>query len=137
MQRFHPTTFEEGPLDDLTTGRELWRALSSLDSEPGYSQPVLVEIEGRRLLIVNPGDETLWAWLGGEAPLARGQRLRATPAARFATGLWETFRFKRSALHSSQSSSEMIAGQGTKIHSDSGFRTRLPSSSSTWRAIPT
>jgi outer membrane protein assembly factor BamB len=37
---------------DKATGRELWRALSSVDSEPGYSQPVLVEAEGQRLLIV-------------------------------------------------------------------------------------
>lgn len=34
------------------TGREIWRALSSVDSEPGYSQPVLAVIDGNRRLIV-------------------------------------------------------------------------------------
>ncbi len=36
---------------DKTTGREIWRALPS-DTEPGYGQPVIVESEGRRQLIV-------------------------------------------------------------------------------------
>lgn len=34
------------------TGREVWRALSSTDSGPGYSQPRLIEVEGRRQLLV-------------------------------------------------------------------------------------
>jgi outer membrane protein assembly factor BamB len=39
---------------DKSTGREIWRALSS-DSEPGYAQPVIVEAEGvRRLIIWHP-----------------------------------------------------------------------------------
>jgi outer membrane protein assembly factor BamB len=37
---------------DKTTGRELWRALSSEQSEPGYCQPMLVEAGGTRQLIV-------------------------------------------------------------------------------------
>jgi outer membrane protein assembly factor BamB len=37
---------------DKRTGREIWRALSSVDSEPGYSQPILIEAGGRRQLIV-------------------------------------------------------------------------------------
>jgi outer membrane protein assembly factor BamB len=36
---------------DKHSGKELWRALSSQDSEPGYSQPVLIEY-GRPQLIV-------------------------------------------------------------------------------------
>jgi outer membrane protein assembly factor BamB len=36
---------------DKRSGKELWRALSSTDSEPGYSQPVLIE-QGRPQLIV-------------------------------------------------------------------------------------
>jgi outer membrane protein assembly factor BamB len=36
---------------DKLTGRELWRALSSEDSEPGYSQPVLID-SGRPQLII-------------------------------------------------------------------------------------
>lgn len=36
---------------DKRTGKTLWTALSSQDSEPGYSQPVLIE-SGRRQLIV-------------------------------------------------------------------------------------
>lgn len=36
---------------DKLTGKELWRALPS-DSEPGYSQPILVESSGVRQLIV-------------------------------------------------------------------------------------
>ena len=37
---------------DKRTGREIWRALSSEDSEPGYSQPILVQAGGRRQLII-------------------------------------------------------------------------------------
>ncbi len=37
---------------DKRTGRELWRALSSVDSEPGYSQPILVDSGGRRQFVV-------------------------------------------------------------------------------------
>lgn len=37
---------------DKRTGKELWRSVSSLDSEPGYSQPILIEAGGRRQLIV-------------------------------------------------------------------------------------
>ncbi len=37
---------------DKYSGKELWRALSSVDSEPGYSQPVIIEAGGRRQLIV-------------------------------------------------------------------------------------
>jgi outer membrane protein assembly factor BamB len=37
---------------DKRDGRELWRALSSIDSEPGYSQPILIDAAGRRQLIV-------------------------------------------------------------------------------------
>jgi outer membrane protein assembly factor BamB len=37
---------------DKRSGREIWRALSSEDSEPGYSQPILIEAAGRRQLIV-------------------------------------------------------------------------------------
>jgi outer membrane protein assembly factor BamB len=36
---------------DKRTGRELWRALSS-DTEPGYSQPVIIRAGGTRQLIV-------------------------------------------------------------------------------------
>src|SRR5262249_39216320 len=36
---------------DKRSGKELWRALSSTDSEPGYSQPVLID-SGRTQLIV-------------------------------------------------------------------------------------
>ncbi|MBL8211428.1 MAG: PQQ-like beta-propeller repeat protein [Bryobacterales bacterium] len=36
---------------DKHTGKEVWRALSSENSEPGYSQPVLIE-GGRRQLVV-------------------------------------------------------------------------------------
>ncbi len=35
-----------------TTGAEMWRALSSEDSEPGYSQPLLIRAGGRDQLIV-------------------------------------------------------------------------------------
>lgn len=37
---------------DKLTGEVVWKALSSLDSEPGYSQPVMVESGGTRQLIV-------------------------------------------------------------------------------------
>jgi outer membrane protein assembly factor BamB len=37
---------------DKLTGRELWRALSAVDSEPGYSQPIQIEAGGRRQFIV-------------------------------------------------------------------------------------
>jgi outer membrane protein assembly factor BamB len=37
---------------DKRTGREIWRALSSENSEPGYSQPILIDAAGRRQLIV-------------------------------------------------------------------------------------
>ena len=37
---------------DKHSGREVWRALSGEDSEPGYSQPVIVENHGRRVLLV-------------------------------------------------------------------------------------
>jgi outer membrane protein assembly factor BamB len=37
---------------DKRTGREIWRALSSENSEPGYSQPIVIEASGRRQLIV-------------------------------------------------------------------------------------
>ncbi len=37
---------------DKRTGREIWRALSSTDSGPGYSQPRLIEVAGRRQLLV-------------------------------------------------------------------------------------
>ncbi|MGH9674718.1 MAG: PQQ-binding-like beta-propeller repeat protein, partial [Bryobacteraceae bacterium] len=36
---------------DKHSGREIWRALSA-DSEPGYSQPILIDAAGRRQLIV-------------------------------------------------------------------------------------
>ena len=52
------------------TGKEVWRALSSEDSGPGYSQPVIIHPNGRPTLIVwhagavsalDPNDgETLW-----------------------------------------------------------------------------
>ncbi len=37
---------------DKFSGKEVWRALSSAESGPGYSQPILVEIERRPTLIV-------------------------------------------------------------------------------------
>jgi outer membrane protein assembly factor BamB len=37
---------------DKRTGREIWRALSSEESEPGYSQPIVIDAAGRRQLIV-------------------------------------------------------------------------------------
>ena len=37
---------------DKRTGREIWRALSSENSEPGYSQPLIIDAAGRRQLIV-------------------------------------------------------------------------------------
>jgi outer membrane protein assembly factor BamB len=37
---------------DKRTGEVVWKALSSADSEPGYSQPLLVESAGTRQLIV-------------------------------------------------------------------------------------
>lgn len=37
---------------DKRTGRELWRALSSEDSGPGYSQPRVIEVAGRKQLLV-------------------------------------------------------------------------------------
>ncbi len=37
---------------DKRTGRELWRALSSETSEPGYGQPILIKAGGARQLIV-------------------------------------------------------------------------------------
>jgi outer membrane protein assembly factor BamB len=37
---------------DKRTGKELWRALSSERSEPGYGQPILIEAGGARQLIV-------------------------------------------------------------------------------------
>ena len=36
---------------DKLTGKELWRAIAS-DSEPGYSQPIIVEASGKRQLII-------------------------------------------------------------------------------------
>ena len=35
---------------DKKTGQEIWKALSSVDSEPGYSQPIMIEAGGRRQL---------------------------------------------------------------------------------------
>ena len=37
---------------DKLTGKEVWRALSSEDSGPGYSQPLLIEVAGRPQTIV-------------------------------------------------------------------------------------
>jgi outer membrane protein assembly factor BamB len=37
---------------DRVTGLELWRALPSENSEPGYSQPIVVEHEGKPVVIV-------------------------------------------------------------------------------------
>jgi len=37
---------------DKFSGEEVWRALSSTDSGPGYSQPILIEVEQRSSLIV-------------------------------------------------------------------------------------
>ncbi len=37
---------------DKATGKELWRAISSEDSEPGYGQPMIVRAGGTRQLIV-------------------------------------------------------------------------------------
>ena len=37
---------------DKLTGKIAWRALSSEDSGPGYSQPLLIDVEGRLQLIV-------------------------------------------------------------------------------------
>ena len=37
---------------DKASGEEVWRALSSEDSGPGYSQPILIRRDGRPLLIV-------------------------------------------------------------------------------------
>ena len=37
---------------DKRSGRELWRSLSGLESEPGYSQPVIISSGGRRQLIL-------------------------------------------------------------------------------------
>jgi outer membrane protein assembly factor BamB len=37
---------------DKHSGQEVWRALSSEESEPGYSQPVLIEYAGRMQLVV-------------------------------------------------------------------------------------
>ena len=37
---------------DKFSGQEVWRSLSSEDSGPGYSQPILVRHEGRLMLIV-------------------------------------------------------------------------------------
>jgi outer membrane protein assembly factor BamB len=37
---------------DRGTGLELWRALSSEQSEPGYSQPVLIESAGKVIVVV-------------------------------------------------------------------------------------
>lgn len=37
---------------DKKTGREMWRALSSEESEPGYGQPILVEAGGARQVII-------------------------------------------------------------------------------------
>ena len=37
---------------DKLSGKEVWRALSSEDSGPGYSQPILVRHEGQSMLIV-------------------------------------------------------------------------------------
>jgi outer membrane protein assembly factor BamB len=36
---------------DKRTGKEIWRALPS-DSEPGYAQPIIFEIAGRRQLVI-------------------------------------------------------------------------------------
>lgn len=67
-------------LDAWHTAVVLW------GPDPEAAAQELARETGRRLLIVNPGDETLWAWLGGEVRLARGQRPRATSAARVALG---------------------------------------------------
>lgn len=37
---------------DKRTGREVWRALSSQDSGPGYSQPRLLDVSGEKQLLV-------------------------------------------------------------------------------------
>jgi len=37
---------------DKTTGKEIWRALDAVISEPGYSQPILLDAGGTRQLIV-------------------------------------------------------------------------------------
>ena len=37
---------------DKMTGQTIWKALSSTDSEPGYSQPIVVESDGTRQLVV-------------------------------------------------------------------------------------
>src|SRR5262249_42708265 len=37
---------------DKLTGKEIWRALSSETSEPGYAQPILFETAGIRQLII-------------------------------------------------------------------------------------
>jgi len=37
---------------DKRTGREIWRALPSENSEPGYSQPLIIDAAGRRQLII-------------------------------------------------------------------------------------
>ena len=35
-----------------TTGQVIWRALDAIESEPGYSQPIMIETSGTRQLIV-------------------------------------------------------------------------------------
>jgi outer membrane protein assembly factor BamB len=37
---------------DRDTGEEIWRSLSSEESEPGYSQPILIQAGGTRQLII-------------------------------------------------------------------------------------
>lgn len=54
---------------DKRTGKEIWRALNAVVSEPGYSQPIIIEAGGTRQLIVwhagalaslNPNDGELY-----------------------------------------------------------------------------
>jgi outer membrane protein assembly factor BamB len=37
---------------DRDTGKELWKSLSSEESEPGYSQPILIQAGGTRQLVI-------------------------------------------------------------------------------------
>ena len=77
------------PVSSAALGYDLeaWHtALVVWGPEPEAAAQELARETGRRLLIVNPGDETLWAWLGGETPLGRLQRPRLTSGARVAVG---------------------------------------------------
>ena len=66
---------------------DVWHtALVLWGPEPEAAAQELARETGRRVLLVNPGDETLWAWLGGETPLGRLQRVRLTSGARVALG---------------------------------------------------